>query len=105
LSAEQLEPIRFIAELGSPLLVIAGSDDLHTSRTESEELFSAAAEPKELWVVEGARHEDFLAFDRPGYETRVVGPLERHLRTPENRGALKPRGGPVRAASVGRRPA
>jgi hypothetical protein len=40
-----------------------------------------AAEPKSLWVVEGARHQDLLAFDRQGYEEHVVGFLMQALGT------------------------
>src|SRR5207247_1052810 len=72
-----LEPIRSIAELGSPVLVVAGSLDEHTTLAESEELFGTAVPPKKLWVVRGARHQDFLSFDPTGYESEVVGSLFR----------------------------
>ena len=75
-----LEPIRSIARLGSPVLVVAGSHDQHTPLGESEELFRAATPPKRLWVVSGARHQDFLSFDPTGYNSEVVGFLARHLR-------------------------
>jgi len=74
-----LEPIRSIAELGSPVLVVAGSLDEHTTLAESEELFGTAVPPKKLWVVRGARHQDFLSFDPTGYESEVVGFLVRQL--------------------------
>ena len=80
LSLHDLEPIRSIGRLGAPVLVVAGSRDRHTSLAESEELFAAAAEPKRLWIVEGAAHQDFLAYDVTGYTTRVVGFLREHLR-------------------------
>lgn len=67
-SPAELEPIRFIGRLGAPVLVVAGSRDQHTTPAESEELFRAAAEPKELWVVDGARHQDLFAYDPAGYE-------------------------------------
>jgi len=76
-----LEPIRSIARVGAPLLVVAGSSDEHTTLAESEELFAAAVAPKRLWVLRGARHQDFLAFDPAGYEAEVVGFLIQHLQT------------------------
>jgi len=79
-SPHDLEPIRSIGRLGAPVLVVAGSRDRHTTLAESQELFAAATEPKGLWVVEGASHEDFLAYDRAGYATHVVGFLREHLR-------------------------
>jgi uncharacterized protein len=65
------------------VLVVAGSRDEHTTLAESQELFAAAAEPKLLWVVEGARHQDFLRYDPKGYEAQVVGFLNEVLRTTE----------------------
>lgn len=79
-SPADLEPIRAIGGLGAPVLVVAGSRDRHTTLAESEELFRAAAPPKRLWVVDGARHQDFLSFDPAGYELQVVGFLVEHLR-------------------------
>lgn len=79
-SARELEPIRSIGRLGSPVLIVAGSRDEHTTLAESEELFQAAVQPKRLWVVNGARHQDFLSFDQAGYESGVVGFLVEYLR-------------------------
>ncbi len=79
ISVSELEPIRGIGQLGAPVLVAAGSKDLHTTLEESLELFDAAAQPKSLWIVEGAIHEDLLAFDPKAYEEHVVGFLAQNL--------------------------
>lgn len=79
-SGRELEPIRSISRLGSPVLVVAGSHDQHTTLAESEELFRAAVQPKRLWVVNGARHQDFLSVDPAGYESEVIGFLREYLR-------------------------
>ena len=76
---ESLRPIAGVSQLGAPVLVAAGEFDQHTTLEESEELFAAAAEPKELWVVRGAKHQDFLAFDPMGYREHVVGFLRKYL--------------------------
>ncbi|HEY7041007.1 MAG TPA: alpha/beta hydrolase [Methylomirabilota bacterium] len=78
--AEDLRPIDGIARLGAPVLVVAGELDRHTTLAESEALFAAAAAPKELWIVAGAHHQDFLAKDPDGYRERVIGFLRRYLR-------------------------
>ena len=79
-----LEPIRSINALGSPVLIAAGSDDQHTTMAESQELFDAAANPKVLWIVKGAKHQDLLSFDQAQYESQVVRFLIDNLRaTPE----------------------
>jgi hypothetical protein len=36
---------------------------------------------KSLWVVEGARHDDFLSFDPAGYESHVLQFLNEMLLT------------------------
>jgi uncharacterized protein len=78
-SLSNLEPIRSMDRLGAPVLVVAGSRDEHTTAAESDDLFQAAVEPKRLWVVDGARHQDLFAYDPAGYETQVVGFLRKHL--------------------------
>ncbi len=79
ISPSDLEPIRSMDRLGAPVLVVAGSRDQHTTEAESDDLFQAAAEPKGRWVVDGARHQDLLAYDPGGYEAHVVGFLRKHL--------------------------
>lgn len=76
---EQLEPIRNIATLGAPIMIVGGSRDAHTTEEETRELFAAAAQPKLLWIVGGAAHQDFARFDRAGYERNVIGFLRRNL--------------------------
>jgi alpha-beta hydrolase superfamily lysophospholipase len=73
IAASDLEPIRSISRLGAPVLIAGGSKDEHTTLEETRELFDAAPAPKSLWIVEGARHQDLLAYDRQGYEKHVVG--------------------------------
>lgn len=70
-SAEELQPIEAIRQLHVPMLVIAGSDDLHTTLAETEALAHAANRPKQLWVVAGAAHVDLHTFTRDEYERRV----------------------------------
>jgi fermentation-respiration switch protein FrsA (DUF1100 family) len=74
-----LRPIDGIRRVRSPVLVAGGSHDPKTPFHQTERLYAAAPEPKELWRVEGAEHEDFLARDAAGYRERVVGFLRRHL--------------------------
>jgi hypothetical protein len=51
---------------------------------ESQELFERAAVPKLIWVVQGARHQDFLDYDREGYEAHVLAFLIEALRPAES---------------------
>ncbi len=79
ISQAELRPIDAVASLGAPLLVASGSEDRHTTWAETEALFATAAEPKELWRVEGAAHVDLHAFDRPAYEARILDFLARRM--------------------------
>lgn len=82
ISLHDLEPIGHIADVGAPVLIVAGSRDEHTTLGESQELYRTAVQPKQLWVVDGARHQDFLAYDPAGYEAHVIEFLVQYLRPP-----------------------
>lgn len=77
---EQLRPIDGIRRLKVPVLVIAGGEDPRTTLADSQRLFAAAPEPKQLWVVAGAEHVNFQRFATEEYETRVLAFLTRFLR-------------------------
>ncbi|MGA3024199.1 MAG: alpha/beta hydrolase [Bryobacteraceae bacterium] len=77
---EQLRPIDRVPALRVPRLFIAGTADRSTTIRESERLFQAAAEPKELWEIRGAGHEDLYAYAGAEYRRRVVAFLNEHLR-------------------------
>lgn len=79
-SADQLRPINVLARLGAPVLVASGTADRHTTMAETLEIFQAAAEPKELWLVDGAAHGDLQAHDPDAYAAKVVPFMERYLR-------------------------
>ncbi len=66
-----LKPVEHIAAVHTPILVIGGSEDRRSTAADTRRLFAAAGGPKELWLVDGAHHQDFHAFDPPAYEQRV----------------------------------
>jgi alpha-beta hydrolase superfamily lysophospholipase len=80
ISPEDLHPIDHVERVAAPKLFIAGADDRDTTLEESKELFAAAIGPKELWVVEGARHQDLHALKGREYEEHVLGFFEKYLR-------------------------
>lgn len=80
ISAHDLRPIHHLPRLGAPVLIASGTEDRHTTWAETQRLYAAAAEPKELWRVEGAAHVDLHAFEPREYERRILGFLGRHLR-------------------------
>jgi alpha-beta hydrolase superfamily lysophospholipase len=80
IGADDLHPIDHAARVVAPKLFVAGAEDVHTTLEESRQLFAAAAEPKELWVIEGAHHQDLHALKGREYEARVLGFFEKYLR-------------------------
>jgi alpha-beta hydrolase superfamily lysophospholipase len=76
---ERLDPIRHVAAIDAPVLIVGGALDSNTTAMETRELYTAARKPKELWIVEGASHEDFSRFDPAGYDAHVIAFLRRNL--------------------------
>jgi uncharacterized protein len=77
----ELKPVDRIGQLRCPVLVIGGTLDQHTTAADTQRLFDAAPAPKELWMIEGADHVDFLRARRQEYESRVLAFLGRSLHT------------------------
>jgi uncharacterized protein len=78
----ELNPIEQIANLNAPVLLISGSVDQHTRMAETERLFAAARQPKELWIVPGGGHFNMHAYAGKEYERRVTVFLDWFLREP-----------------------
>jgi fermentation-respiration switch protein FrsA (DUF1100 family) len=81
-SPSDLRPIEGIAQLAAPVLLVAGTEDRHTTVAESRRLFDAARPPKELWLVPGAAHVDLHRHSRAEYEHRVLAFFDAYLRRP-----------------------
>jgi fermentation-respiration switch protein FrsA (DUF1100 family) len=77
---DALAPVERIAAIGSPVLIVGGANDRHTTTEDTRALFERATGPKSLWIVDGAGHEDFHAHARRRYEARVLAFLGRTLR-------------------------
>ena len=72
-----VRPIDHIQEIAPrPLLMIAGAADTDTPVPVMQRLFSAAGEPKQLWIEPGATHGSYVAPDPTGYEAHVIGFLD-----------------------------
>lgn len=76
-----LRPIDRIGDLRAPVFVIAGDIDRHTTSEQSQALFAAASEPKQLWIVPGAAHVDLQARAGAEYQRRVLAFLDTTLRS------------------------
>jgi alpha-beta hydrolase superfamily lysophospholipase len=76
----EIRPIDYLPTVGPrPLLMITGTLDDDTPVQVEERVFLAAAEPKQLWIVQGARHGEYLSVAPSEYESRVVAFLDQAL--------------------------
>ena len=81
ISSEALRPIDKVGGIHIPKLFIVGAEDRHTTLSESQKMFATAAEPKELWIVEGAKHTDLHVQKKDEYEQRVLSFFKDRLRS------------------------
>jgi dipeptidyl aminopeptidase/acylaminoacyl peptidase len=73
-------PMNRVAEIAPRgLLLISPAEDRLVSPHQSQRMFRAAGEPKELFVVPGAAHADAHLANPEAYERRVLDFLARHL--------------------------
>jgi alpha-beta hydrolase superfamily lysophospholipase len=79
IGASELRPAAHIAKLHCPVLIVAGSLDRHTTVEDTRLLFDAASQPKELWLIPGAAHVDYLEFAGDDYRRRISTFFERTL--------------------------
>jgi fermentation-respiration switch protein FrsA (DUF1100 family) len=72
-SARSVAPAAVVERLSPrPLLIIHGDADLATPLSQARELYAAAGEPKQLWIVPGAHHVACHDTARDEYERRVT---------------------------------
>ncbi len=68
-SIGDVKPVDHIGKLRCPVFIISGARDDKTWPEDTQRLFEAAHEPKDLWMIPDARHEDLFRFK--GYEGKV----------------------------------
>lgn len=80
INARDLRPIDHLPQVGCPVFILSGTDDPHTTSEDTAAMFAAATEPKQLWMVDGALHEDLYDFTPDEYEPRLLEFFDQHLR-------------------------
>ncbi|WNO09199.1 alpha/beta hydrolase [Teredinibacter sp. KSP-S5-2] len=76
---DELQPITQIKEYQGALYVLGGKDDMKTKEKETLSFYKEANEPKQLWIVDGAKHEDLYNFDSQKYSENVLRFFQRFL--------------------------
>lgn len=79
ISLEELSPLRKIGKLKTPVMILAGSNDLHTRVDESRLLFKEASEPKYFRLIDGTKHQNFHAYAGKEYERQVLVFFRKYL--------------------------
>jgi uncharacterized protein len=77
LAIDDVKPVDHVGKLRCPIYIISGENDDRTSPKDTKRLFDATREPKELWMLEGAGHEDL--YRHAGYPEKVTSFLGRHF--------------------------
>jgi len=80
ISHTEMRPIDHLPHVDCPVFIMSGTADPHTTVADTESMFAAATEPKQLWMVEGAGHEDLYDFAPDEYEARLLKFLDESLR-------------------------
>lgn len=71
-SVDSISPIDHIGKLHCPVFVLGGTADQNTLTASTEALFTAAPQPKELWLVPDAKHVDLYGFAKQTYADRIL---------------------------------
>ena len=77
---EKLTPIDHISGAKGAVLMIVGTEDKHTTLTESKDFFKNAKNPKLFWGVKGAAHVDLHKFSSNEYQNRVIEFFKQYLK-------------------------
>lgn len=78
-AAEELCPIDKLADVDCPVMLLAGGEDLHTTREQTLRMFERALGSKKCVVFEGAAHVDLLRYEPERYQHVTLSFLDQHL--------------------------
>ncbi len=72
LITQRFDSVKKVASIGSPLLVVHGSDDSLIKPDLGRKLFDAAAQPKRFVLVEGGSHHNTNSVGQPAYKLALA---------------------------------
>jgi alpha-beta hydrolase superfamily lysophospholipase len=77
-SVEDVAPLNVIGKLKRPVFISHGTADRVIPYQESENLYAAAAEPKELWIEKDIGHTELREYQEDRYHKRVLDFMQKH---------------------------
>ncbi|MEO8857602.1 MAG: alpha/beta hydrolase, partial [Burkholderiaceae bacterium] len=72
LITQRFDALDKVARIGSPLLVVHGSNDRLIQPALGRKLFDAAKEPKEFVLVEGGSHHNTISLGQSQYREAIA---------------------------------
>jgi alpha-beta hydrolase superfamily lysophospholipase len=90
LVTQRLAAVDKVSQIGSPLLVVHGSEDKLIPTTLGKKLYDSAAEPKRFVLVEGGSHHNTNAVGQPQYREALAELMGIRQRPSVSRQALLP---------------
>lgn len=82
--ASLVSPAEAVKHVHVPIFLLHGTADNKIPAAASELVFRNANEPKELWLIPGAKHNDMVEKGGEEYFTRIVAFFESTLITPDD---------------------
>lgn len=79
--ANAVAPAEAVKSIRVPILILHGTSDDLIGHEYSERVYQNANEPKELWLIPGAKHSDMAETGGEEYRRRIIEFFERHLPT------------------------
>jgi fermentation-respiration switch protein FrsA (DUF1100 family) len=77
--ANAVSPLEALKNVHVPIFILHGTSDDRIASRYSELLFANAHEPKELWLIEGAHHNDMGEVGGVEYTRRILEFFQTHL--------------------------
>ncbi len=77
--ANDVSPMESLKKIHIPVMIIYGTKDHLINHQYSIRLFSLANDPKEVFSIEGAKHNDTWQIAGEEYEKRILSFLERNI--------------------------
>jgi len=77
--ANAVSPLEAVRDVHVPVFILHGTADNLIAYRYSEMVFARANEPKELWLISGARHDNMADVGGEEYRRRILGFFERYV--------------------------
>jgi alpha-beta hydrolase superfamily lysophospholipase len=77
--ANDVAPVEAVKSIHVPIFLLHGTEDNLIKYNYSEKVYQAANNPKELWLISGARHHDMMEVGGEEYTRRITAFFEKYL--------------------------